>query len=37
MAQRRGAFNAKVAYDMLFNRDAGDGAVATTIGYGIRF
>jgi hypothetical protein len=34
---RAGAFNAKVAYDMPFNRDAGEGVVATTIGYGIRF
>ena len=34
---RAGAFNAKVAYDMPFNRDAGDGVVATTIGYGFKF
>jgi hypothetical protein len=34
---RAGAFNAKVAYDMPFNRDAGEGVVATTIGYGFRF
>ena len=34
---RAGAFNAKVAYDMPFNRDAGEGVIATTIGYGIRF
>jgi hypothetical protein len=34
---RAGAFSAKVAYDMPFNRDAGDGVVATTIGYGFKF
>jgi hypothetical protein len=34
---RAGAFNAKVAYDMPFNRDAGEGVVATTIGYGFKF
>ena len=34
---RAGAFNAKVAYDMPFNRDAGDGVVATTIGFGFKF
>ncbi|HJR22568.1 MAG TPA: OmpA family protein [Dongiaceae bacterium] len=34
---RAGAFNAKVAYDMPFNRDAGEGVVATTIGFGFRF
>ena len=34
---RAGAFSAKVAYDMPFNRDPGDGVVATTIGYGFKF
>jgi hypothetical protein len=34
---RAGAFNAKVAYDMPFNRDPGDGVIATTIGFGFRF
>ena len=34
---RAGAFSAKVAYNMPFNRDAGEGVVATTIGYGFKF
>jgi hypothetical protein len=34
---RAGAFSAKVAYDMSFNRDAGEGVIATTIGYGFKF
>jgi outer membrane protein OmpA-like peptidoglycan-associated protein len=34
---RAGAFKAKVAYDMPFNRDAGDGVIATTIGFGFKF
>ena len=34
---RADAFNAKVAYDMPFNRDASEGVVATAIGYGVRF
>jgi hypothetical protein len=32
-----GAFNVRVVYDMLFDRDAGEGVVAATIGYGFRF
>lgn len=32
-----GAFSAKVAYDIPFNRGMDEGVVATTIGYGFRF
>jgi outer membrane protein OmpA-like peptidoglycan-associated protein len=32
-----GAFSAKVAYDIPFNRDLDEGIIATTIGYGFRF
>jgi outer membrane protein OmpA-like peptidoglycan-associated protein len=32
-----GAFNAKVAYDIPFNRDLDDGIIAATIGAGFRF
>jgi outer membrane protein OmpA-like peptidoglycan-associated protein len=32
-----GAFNAKVAYDIPFNRDIDDGIIAATIGAGFRF
>jgi hypothetical protein len=32
-----GMFNAKVAYDIPFNRDIGDGIVAMTFGVGFRF
>jgi OmpA family len=32
-----GGFLAKVAYDMPFNQDAGDGIIAATVGYGFRF
>lgn len=32
-----GAFSAKVAYDIPFNRDLDEGIIATTIGYSFRF
>jgi hypothetical protein len=32
-----GGFNAKVAYDIPFDRDIGEGVVAATIGFGFRF
>jgi hypothetical protein len=32
-----GAFSAKVAYDIPFNRGLDEGVIATTIGYGFRF
>jgi outer membrane protein OmpA-like peptidoglycan-associated protein len=32
-----GPFNAKVAYDIPFNRDLDEGIIATTIGFGFRF
>ena len=32
-----GMFNAKIAYDIPFNRDVGDGIVAMTFGVGFRF
>ena len=32
-----GPFNAKVAYDIPFGRDLGEGIILTTVGLGIRF